>query len=449
MAPAERRRRRRRRLRPSGRALVAALAALVVLVILLGGVLRSGSQSASYWRAVDLSYAASVRPLVQASNGLDVDLRALLSRMPGDRRTAVQAALDTLVRSSARLAEEASTLATPAPYGGAGGDVSAAMGDRAQALDRLRAAVDGLLGMAPLAVAGSPNPPAAAPRALTPAAAAAALARAGSLLGEADRAYATGRRVLRRGPGRAELAASVWMRRTAALSGGGSEVLASSLASSASLAAVHDVELAKDALVLTPAPVPPGPGAAPTPVIPPTASVAVDAAVANRGNVTERGIVVTARLSGGGGAAAGRRSRPLGLSAGGSLSVPLPAFHVQPDRTYSLTVTVDPPSRDVAGATTSDTFSFHVAPPSPPTVLQVTPTKGKAAGGNDVTILGNGFDWVRGVTFGKLPARFRVVSSTQITAVAPGGTGTVTVTVRNTGGTSATNGSTRYTYRRH
>jgi uncharacterized protein (TIGR03437 family) len=52
------------------------------------------------------------------------------------------------------------------------------------------------------------------------------------------------------------------------------------------------------------------------------------------------------------------------------------------------------------------------------------------------------------VDFGKSPARFRVVSPTQITATAPAGSGTVPVTVGNPGGTSAPSPAARFAYTR-
>src|SRR5579862_7929613 len=444
MSPAERRRRRRRRLRPSARVVVAAVVALIVVLVVAGGVLRTGSQSRPYWRALDRSYALSARPLVGASNRLDAQLRAIVSRMSGDTRTAVQATLDTLVRSADQIAEEASTLASPEPFGGAGSDIALAMNDRAVALRELRAAVDGLLGMAPLPAAGANSRVPAPPRHLTVAEAADDFTKVGSLLGEADRAYETGRHLLRGAPGAVALPSSVWTGRTEAWTSGGMEALAAS----PTLAAVHDIVLAKDAISLTPAPVPPPSGSTATPIVPPTSSLTVSAVVANKGNVTERGIAVTAALAAAGHQPTTRRAKGVTLAPRASMSVTLGRLRVVPGSSYTLTVTVDPPQPDAPGAQTTATFAFSVAPPSPPTVLQVTPLKGRARGGTRVTILGNGFQWVSAVKFGTLAVRFKVISATQITVVAPPGKGTVTVSVVNSGGTSLTNGSTRYTYRR-
>ena len=451
MVSAERRRRRRRLLRPRATIVVAGLVVLLVVVVLVGGALQTGSQSKAYWRSIDRSYALVARPVVEQSDRLDSQLRALLRSMAGETRASLQAALDTLVRQGASLARQAATAASPPPYGGSGAEVTTAMQDRASALDDLRSGVDGLLGMSPLPVAGSATPaqPGSSSRHLSVSAAAAVFSKAGTLLGEADRAYAAGRRVLHTAPGGAALPSSVWSGRTDASTTGGMQALAATLASSGSLAPVHDVVLSPSGITLTPAPVPPVPGApVGVAVVPPTGSLTVDAVIANKGNVDERGIVVTADLAATGAQPVVRRSRGFGLSDRSSVSVTLSHLHVVPGGSYTLTVSVAPPVPDIAGAPTTATLTFQVAPPSPPVVLQVTPVKGRERGGADVTIFGSGFSWVSAVKFGSAPARFKVVSTTQITAVAPPGKGTVSVTVVNSGGTSAANGSTRFTYRR-
>jgi hypothetical protein len=84
--------------------------------------------------------------------------------------------------------------------------------------------------------------------------------------------------------------------------------------------------------------------------------------------------------------------------------------------------------------------------PSLPTVTRVSPPSGPATGGTTVTITGTNFDGATGVSFGSTPAAsFSVVSDTTLRAVAPPGTGTVDVTVRNPG-QSAVSASDKYTY---
>jgi len=78
-----------------------------------------------------------------------------------------------------------------------------------------------------------------------------------------------------------------------------------------------------------------------------------------------------------------------------------------------------------------------------PTITSVLPTSGSSSGGNSVVITGTGFTGPTTVRFGTTATVFTLDSATQITAIAPLGTGTVQVTVSNAGGTS--NGVS-YTY---
>ncbi len=433
-------------------AVVGVVGALIVAV-LVGGVLRVPSQSRGYDRAIDRSYAAQARLLAVESNRLGREFHKVLAGMSVDDRTTLEEALDTLVRSTASVARGASTAASPAPSGGAGADVTAAMVDRADAMRTFRSAVDGLLGMAPLPVVGSPDPSSvpATPAPLSATGAAAELAKVGTLLGRGDEMYAAGRRALRADPGHALLPSSVWSGRTAGWTSNSTQSMIDALTSSSTLAAVHRVELVPHTLALTPAPVPPsGTSSASAPtvsVLPPTGRIGIALVIANDGNVAERGIVVRATVARGGGTARPGRTRRLALTARSAASVTLPPIQVVPGNSYTIAVSVDPPLANVPGAVTSDTVSVRVAPPGPPTVAQLLTTKGPQRGGTDVTILGTGFTWVSGVTFGTTPARFVVVSRTQITAVAPPGTGTVAIHVTNPGGASASSTADRFAYR--
>lgn len=71
-----------------------------------------------------------------------------------------------------------------------------------------------------------------------------------------------------------------------------------------------------------------------------------------------------------------------------------------------------------------------------PTLTGLSPSSGPASGGTVVTLTGTGFTGATAVRFGGNAAGFTVVSSTRITATAPPGSGTVSVTVRTPAGTS-------------
>jgi hypothetical protein len=455
MARVQSRRRRRRPSRSTSAVVFGAVAAAIVAFLLIGGIVRSGSQSAGYLRDLNRSYADQVDVLAARSDVLGSRLGSLLPAMSGETRPALEATLDTLVRAADDLSRAASTLQSPAPSGGAGAGVAAAFADRAEAASELRRTVDGLLGMSPLPVVASVDPPSsitAPPPPLSAAAGARALERVGSLVVEANRDYAAARRTLRAAPGHAVLGRSAWSKGAAAWTATGAQSVVTALLASPTLAAVHQVVLVAHALALTPAPVPPGPSAAATSgvVVPPTRRMSVSAVVANDGNVPERHVVVSEQLSPAAGDPTGatvRHAVAVSLAAGSSDSVSMPPFTVVPGGRYTLTVTVVPPVADGPAAVTSDTVPFTVGPPSPPTVAQIAPSKGRARGGTRVTILGSGFSLATSVEFGTVDAHFKVISDTEIIAVSPAGTGTVTVTVVDSGGPSGYSPGGRFAYK--
>ncbi|WP_285597436.1 IPT/TIG domain-containing protein [Kineosporia sp. NBRC 101731] len=104
-----------------------------------------------------------------------------------------------------------------------------------------------------------------------------------------------------------------------------------------------------------------------------------------------------------------------------------------------------------AGGTSADTAADNFTYVSQPTVTNVSPGSGAAAGGTSVTITGTGFAGLSGaaaVKFGGTNATsYTVNSATSITAVAPAGSaGTVDVTVTNPAGTSAASAADQFTY---
>ncbi|MEV0363741.1 beta strand repeat-containing protein [Nocardia fusca] len=102
---------------------------------------------------------------------------------------------------------------------------------------------------------------------------------------------------------------------------------------------------------------------------------------------------------------------------------------VAPAGTGTVQVTVT-----TAGGTTNGLAYTYVAVP---TLTTLVPSSGPATGGTTVVLTGTGLTGATAVTFGGTPATsFTVNSATQITAVAPAGSGTVQVTVTTVGGTS-------------
>ncbi|KFZ18900.1 hypothetical protein V502_03906, partial [Pseudogymnoascus sp. VKM F-4520 (FW-2644)] len=93
-----------------------------------------------------------------------------------------------------------------------------------------------------------------------------------------------------------------------------------------------------------------------------------------------------------------------------------------------------------ASATSNGATFIYVAEP---TLTGLSPTGGATVGGNNVTLTGTGFTTASDVIFGANPAAFSILDDTLISAVAPSGSGAVSVTVTNSGGTSS---AETYTY---
>jgi hypothetical protein len=86
------------------------------------------------------------------------------------------------------------------------------------------------------------------------------------------------------------------------------------------------------------------------------------------------------------------------------------------------------------GGTTGPVYFFYVSAPS---LITVSPSQGPVSGGTTVTLTGTGLTGATTVTFGSTAATtYTVNSPTQITALAPVGTGSVALTVTAPGGTS-------------
>ncbi|MDP4502093.1 IPT/TIG domain-containing protein [Nonomuraea turcica] len=95
-------------------------------------------------------------------------------------------------------------------------------------------------------------------------------------------------------------------------------------------------------------------------------------------------------------------------------------------------------------AGTSNPAPFCYFATTAPVVTGIAPSGGPLAGGNTATITGSGFAGATQVRFGAVASGFTVVSDSEVTATAPGGSGTVPITVTTPDGSSA--GDVHYSY---
>lgn len=113
-------------------------------------------------------------------------------------------------------------------------------------------------------------------------------------------------------------------------------------------------------------------------------------------------------------------------------------------RTGTVNVTVTGPG-GTSAVNASDQFTFNLIP----RVAAISPNHGTADGGTKVVVTGSNLTHPTEVAFGGLPAKFTVVSSSKLVAIAPPGADsgvTVDVTVTNTYGTSAVGPANAYLY---
>jgi hypothetical protein len=127
------------------------------------------------------------------------------------------------------------------------------------------------------------------------------------------------------------------------------------------------------------------------------------------------------------------------------VAVSAAAVGLTPNTSYHFRIVATNP-----GGTSYGSDLGFKTPPDAPTVIKVSPNKGHAAGGTNVTITGTNFVSVTAVKFGPNAApTFTVNSPTSITVVSPPGPrGRVDVTVMTQAGMSAISRKDRFKYAR-
>ena len=112
--------------------------------------------------------------------------------------------------------------------------------------------------------------------------------------------------------------------------------------------------------------------------------------------------------------------------------------------TYSTVMTIS--ASGAIGSPQTIPVTLTLSPPAPPTVTDVAPSFGPAAGGTSVTVTGTGFVTGTTVSFNGVPAsNLTLLSATQLTATTPpGSAGPANVTVSNANGSATLAGGFTY-----
>lgn len=349
-----RRTRRRARRRSSARPVTFVVAAVVVLAILVGGLTQVSRQSEGYRTSSDRSLAAQGTVAADQSNATSATVRRVLDDLPSQTRQGLQATLDSAVQQTSLQAARAEIAGGATPLGLVATQFAAVFADRAQAVRELQAAIDGLLGMHPLQVAGAPpsnGSATATPTLLSSTQATNRIAAVGGLLAQSDRSYAGVRRSLARLPGHARLPASKWITSAGLWQVGAVTTQVDLLATSTSLAVTHRLALRVVEITPPALPSPTGVATPGTSVLSPTTEVELHVVLSNLGSVDEPHASVRFTLVPQPSGATATLTRRAAVAAGGSVSLAPASFSVKPGVSYQLTVAIKVPAgqTDVIG----------------------------------------------------------------------------------------------------
>jgi hypothetical protein len=358
---------RRTRRRARSRRLVVLVCLLIVAAVLIGGLTQVGSQSGPFDAGINRSFATQGAVLATESNATATSLRRLMTNMPQRDRQTLDADLDDLVGQATAEATRAGVLAAD---GGIQGQFASVFADREGAVQEVRSAVDGLLGLHPLAVAGAPvagGSTLRVPTLLSSTQATNRIAAAGRLLIGSDRIYRQVRRALARMAGHARLPSSKWVTAANSWQIGSVATQVDLVAASPKLLVTHQLVLS--AVGISP-PALPSPTGAATPglsMISPTKSVTINVVLSNAGSVDESRASVTLTLApvpGTPGAATSpaAATRRTALGAGRSVSLAPASFPVKPGTSYQLTVAVAIPAGPIDATGTSVSQVLQIAP---------------------------------------------------------------------------------------
>jgi hypothetical protein len=263
-------------------------------------------------------------------------------------------------------ADAADNLATPVTPGGVQGEFAAVLSERAHAVRSIRSALDGLLGLGPLPVAGSPGGDdgtlVALPTLLPASQATDRIVAAGTVLVRADRTYAALRRALRGLAGQARLPGSKWITDAGVWQSGPVTTQVELVTASTSLEVTHRLVLSVVRVTPPPLPSPTGTATPGLSVLSPTTTVFVEVVLTNLGSVDEPHASVQFQLTPPPTGKAVTITRTAGLAAAGSVTLPSASFKVKPGTNYQLTVAVVLPAGQTDATGTSVSQVLQIAP---------------------------------------------------------------------------------------
>ena len=346
--------------------------ALFLTVLLIGGLTQVSRNSGPYTRQMNRTFATQVSVLANASNVTASTVRHFMGTLPAQDRQTLQAELDSAVQQTAQQEAQADSLAMPPPPGAIAQHFAAVFSDRAQAVSEVRAAIDGLLGMHPIPVAGGPpgnGTVVSTPTLLSSTEATNRIAAAGALLARSDQNYAAVRRELARSAGQARLPASTWITDDQVWQIGAVATQVDQVEVSPTLATTHQLALASVRLFPPSLPSPSGVATPGVSTLSPTNGVTVSVVLSNLGTVDEPRATVHMTLAAQVGGRTVTHTRVAAVAAGRSVTLAPGTFGIKPGQSYQLTVSIILPPAQTETANTTVAQLLQIAPLSPTTTV--------------------------------------------------------------------------------
>ena len=360
-----RRAHRRPRRRSSARPVLLLVAAGIVVALVIGGLTQVSRQSGGYDSDSDRTLAALGSVVADQSNASAAEVRTLVAHLPSQSRQVLQENLDSAVRQTSDESSQADLAAGGASPQSLGGQFAEVFAERAQAMDGLRTALDGFLGLHTNPPADSPSAGATTVASSSPTVSATRasdrIAATGALLRRADAQYGTIRRSLVAASGHGRLPASLWISDPQDWQVGTVAATVDLMATSSTLAVTHNLVLRTVRLNPPALPTPQG-TAAGVLVISPVTRFGASVVVANEGSVDERRASVRVSLANQTTGATGTRTLSAAVALGSTVGLPPVTFGVKPGTTYVLTVSIVLPPGQTSTVGTATQTTVQVSP---------------------------------------------------------------------------------------
>jgi hypothetical protein len=341
------------------------VAAVIVVALVVGGLTQVSRQSGGYDSNSNRTLATLGSVVAEQSNDTSAEVRKLVGDLPSQSRQVLQESLDSAVRQTSDESAKAELAAGGASPQSLGGQFASVFAERAQAMDELRAALDGFLGL-------HTYPPAGAPGALTTTVASSSptvsatqasnrIAATGALLRRADAQYRTVSRSLAAATGHGRLPASRWISDPQDWQVGTVAATVDLMATSSTLAVTHNLVLRTVRLNPPALPTPQG-TAAGVLVISPVTRFEVSVVVANEGSVDERHATVRISMADQTAGATVTRTHTTAVALGSTVALPPVAFGAKPGTTYVLTISIVLPPGQTSTLGTATQTTVQVSP---------------------------------------------------------------------------------------